>query len=30
MTPILPDFEQATFEAGAVIDNPYFPLPLLK
>ena len=28
MTPILPDFDQATFEPGAVIDNPYFPLPL--
>ena len=26
MTTILPDFEQATFELGTPIDNPYFPL----
>ena len=28
MDPILPDFDLATFEPGAIIDNPYFPLPL--
>ena len=28
MDPILPDFNLATFEPGASIDNPYFPLPL--
>ena len=26
MTTTLPDFEQATFELGTPIDNPYFPL----
>ncbi len=26
MTTILPDFEQATFELGTPVDNPYFPL----
>lgn len=24
--PVLPDFSAATFEPGAAIDNPYFPL----
>ncbi|WP_215610252.1 calcium-binding protein [Leptothoe spongobia] len=28
MTTILPEFGTATFDPDAVIDNPYFPLPL--